>query len=436
MAVRNLTDRFLRSVKPGSQRQEIADTDTKGLYLVVQPSGTTSWAFRYRRGGKPTKLTIGNYPAISLADARKAVRSHRALLDQHQDPRAIQRAEKARVGKEERPGNDSVSAWFDRYLADFKRRTRSRSYPEVKRRGDAIKAAIGRKHIALVTSSEIKIMMNEIGADKPIHANRTFETCRAFYNWLIDEQAISNNPCTGLKKFEEQSRERVLDWDEFVIVWRSVEKLGYPFGHAIRMMMLTGQRRDEVSGMRWKEINGRGEWTIPGERTKNANKHVLPLPDAAFTIINSIPRIGEHVFTTTGRTAISGWSKVKARLDEDCPLSEPWRLHDLRRTFATGLAEIGVAQQVTEALLNHVSGEKGGLAGIYNRYEYRAEMHTAMRAWSRFIDVIIDNDLRMVYLQMVDHTAFKIAINSDSVAWEHQIRRMRAAISEPVEESA
>jgi integrase len=170
-----------------------------------------------------------------------------------------------------------------------------------------------------------------------------------------------------------------------------------PFGVLIRVLILTGQRRGEVAGMRWDELDlHSGLWDIPGERTKNHQAHSVPLPSAAVELIRSVKRRreAEFVFEGVRQTAVSGFGKVKSRLDAALtaaaarakrPAPTPWTLHDIRRSVATGLQRLGVRLEVTEAVLNHVSGSRSGIVGVYQRHAWAAEKRTALETWARHV---------------------------------------------------
>jgi integrase len=182
------------------------------------------------------------------------------------------------------------------------------------------------------------------------------------------------------------ARDRVLTDAEVGQVWRACGASGEPFGSAVRLLLLTGCRLNEVAGMRTPELSDDGAtWTIPGERTKNGRAHVVPLSPQAREVLAGVLRISDSlVFTTNGRTPVSGWSKVKRRLDRAAEIPS-WRLHDLRRTAATGMAELGVPPHVVEAALNHVSGARAGVAGTYNRAAYAAEKRAALERWGAHV---------------------------------------------------
>jgi integrase len=191
----------------------------------------------------------------------------------------------------------------------------------------------------------------------------------------------------------------VLTDEELGLLWKATELSGSPFGPLFQLLILTGQRREEVAGLDWSELDRpTGSWLIPGYRTKNRKANYIPLSKAAIAVLDGIaadhpwPRTG-YVFSTTGKTPVSGFSKAKRRMDELMRESlgerfQPWRAHDLRRTLATGMQRLGVRFEVTEAILNHVSGSRAGVAGIYQRYDWAAEKRDALGAWGAALDTI------------------------------------------------
>src|SRR5262249_52195706 len=174
----------------------------------------------------------------------------------------------------------------------------------------------------------------------------------------------------------ERARDRILTDNELCLVWHAADEIGWPFGPLVQMLIVTGQRRDEVAKMQWSEIELKERlWTLPRERAKNDRPHSVPLSPLAITIIKSVPRIaGPFIFTTTGETASSGYSRAKRRLDAELPKNMPaWRWHDLRRTLASGMARLGINLPTIEKVLNHVSGSFGGIFSVYQPHHLSHE---------------------------------------------------------------
>ena len=184
----------------------------------------------------------------------------------------------------------------------------------------------------------------------------------------------------------------MLTKEEIRKFWEACEKLGTPFGPLFKLLLLTGCRLREVAGMKRGELRDDDTWLIPGSRTKNRRPHLVPLPPLARDLLKGIVRIEDcpFVFSTNGKSPVAGWSKLKARLDALIQPSTPWRLHDLRRTAVTGMAELGIRPDVIELVVNHVSGTRGGIAGVYNRSELLSERRAALERWAAHVDGIVD----------------------------------------------
>jgi len=227
-------------------------------------------------------------------------------------------------------------------------------------------------------------------APSETQARAMFAVLNPLFGWLVEKRRLKANPCLGVARPETpRARERVLSNAEIVAFWRAADAERKEFAALLKLLLLTGCRLSEVAQMRRAELNEDGViWTIPGERTKNRRTHVVPLPRFARDILATVPTVGDLVFTTDGIHPISGWSKIKRRLDTAIEVA-PWRLHDIRRSCATGMAEIGVAPHIVEAVLNHISGHKAGVAGIYNRAAYASEKKAALERWAAHIENIV-----------------------------------------------
>jgi integrase len=207
----------------------------------------------------------------------------------------------------------------------------------------------------------------------------------------VEQDLLPTAPTAGVKApAKETARERVLTDAELAAVWRAADALGPAARAFVRLLILTGQRRDEVAGLRWADVDldaaGGAVWTLPREATKADRTHEVPLSAAAVAILAGLPREGEYVLSTTGgRRPISGYSKVKARLDELAGVTG-WRFHDLRRTAGTGLARLGVAVATISRVLNHT---EGGVTKIYNRYGYLDEKRAALNRWAAHVEWLV-----------------------------------------------
>ena len=390
-----LTDVEVRKWAATDRRQEIPAGGAPGVYLIVQPTGMKSWAVRYSRGGKVKKVTLGPYPALSLAEARKRALGIAADVSNGGDPVKEKKTERQAVARAPDQVR-TVKAIADEFL---KRHTDEKNgarwAAETKRILDRnILPAIGDKPAAGVGKADIHDILDTImDRGTPIAANRTLAVVKKLYRWALSRGYVDGDPCAGIAKpGDETKRDRVLSDDELACVWRGAEGVAYPFGPAIRLLILTAARRDEVGSMMFAEVDfATRVWTLPAERSKNGMEHVIPLSGTALSILQSIPRIAKRdgfVFTTTGETAVSGWSKAKATLDAASGVAD-WRLHDIRRTVASGMAALGIALPVVEKILNHTSGSFGGVAGVYQRHDFAGEKRDALDKWARRVAVIV-----------------------------------------------
>ena len=277
----------------------------------------------------------------------------------------------------------------------------------------ACPTSIGAHPVRMITKAHILAMVNEL-ADTRLHkwrgndkggslseASGVLRHLRSFFRWAVDMDLIAIDPTLGVRdpsvSKRERERERVLSEAEIIALWRVCESIRYPFGPIVQLLLLTGQRVREVGDMTWRELDlERRIWSLPSARAKNHRAHDIHLSDLALEIINQLPRfVGEHdfVFSVSGKKPVQSYSDAKTKIDKR--LAEllgdvaPWVFHDLRRTVATFMADLGIAPHVLDRVLNHVSGTITGVARVYNRHEYRDERKAALDAWGRFIEGLV-----------------------------------------------
>jgi integrase len=409
-----LTVRAIEAAKPGLARREIPDGLLAGLYLIVQPSGAKSWALRYRFRGRPRKFTIGSWPAIDLASARDLGRKALISAKQGNDPGDERKASHHAAVMARRDTVAAVAAEFlERYA---KANTREATWRETERiLNKEVLPRWGSRSIQEITRREVLELLDRItDRGAPIMANRTLATVRRMFAWCVERDMLPTSPCTGVRPpGPEHARDRILSDDELRLIWHACDEIRWPFGPLTKMLLLTGQRRDEVAEMCWSEVDlEKRLWVIPRERMKNDVAHEVPLSDAAASLLRSLPRIRSRpglVFTTTGESAVGGFSRAKERLDtavlelmRNDPVlrdAEPskidasarWTFHDVRRTCATGMARLGVNLPVIEKILNHTSGSFGGIVGIYQRHSFSEEKRAALETWCRFIMRLVNS---------------------------------------------
>jgi integrase len=407
--------------KPTAARQEVLDRD--GLYFIVQPSGVKSWALRYRRksDGRAIKHTIGSYPMLTLKDARSKATELRAEIERGADPHG----DKVVARRRQAEGNDTFEAAARRYVEKYQyRNNRSwewaarllglavdpgatvepKTCPPLVVIRDGSKDPRGRRRLSLadrwgarrladITDADILTVLDQISERAPILANRVLAVLNSFFAWAASKNVklVAANPCTGLERpAKEQSRDRVLTDDELRAVWLAANELGHPHTGILRLLILTGQRRDEIGDLRWSEVDLEERVLhLPKERTKNGRAHDVPLSAPALAILAGLPRLvdADRVFTIK-RRPVTNFSWMKKKLDTLTGVSG-WTLHDLRRTVASGLQRLGVRLEVTEAVLNHRGGSMAGIVSVYQRHDYAAEKRDALQRWADHVDAII-----------------------------------------------
>jgi integrase len=431
-----LTVPSILKYKAQKARREIPDAKAVGLFLIVQPSGSKSFALRFRRpDGRSAKMTLGavdfadretaEEPEIgaplTLAQARQLAATIARQRARNLDPIVEHAAEKDRQRK---AAIAAVADAFGACSKEFfiKYRTSPKRGGKRARRWREDAALLGleypldcdpaevepvvvkgsladlwsAKPVSQITGHDIHTVITEARKRGDGRARKLFSALSTLFGWLLEEhRRVVSNPCIGVFcPKPPPDRERVLSDDEIRWSWHATDRVSAPAGALLKLLLLTGCRLREVSGMVRSELAD-ADWTIPGNRTKNNRPLSLSLPPLALQIIDSVPRIGDtYVFTVNGRKPLSNFSGLKRQLDAEMTKIAghavgPWRLHDLRRSMSTGMGKLGVSLPVTEKLLNHVSGSFGGVAGIYQRYEYADEKTKALQRWAAHIEGLV-----------------------------------------------
>ncbi len=371
------------------KRIERFDAGTPGLSLRVTERGVKSWSVYYRLGGVHRRETIGTWPKVGVADARDQAREIKELAKSNVDPRAAREAEEATAQAGALATFGSIA---EKYI--------ERECPHLRRGWEVeriirreLMPAWGNRPIAELRKRDaIQLTDALVDAGKPAAAHRLFEIIRRIGRWAARRDQIDFNPFADIDPpAPKVMRDRVLKPEEIKAVWVAWDTMGYPFGPLGKMLLATAQRLNEVAHMQLSEIDRDSEvWVIPAERTKSGRETEVALSSLALEIIDTLPRFtgGDFVFTTRGgRRPVSGFSKMKARTDDLSGVTG-WRLHDLRRTARTGLAELGVPQIVAEKVLNHA--ERNVLVKTYDRHEYAPEKRDALERWATRLREIIE----------------------------------------------
>tara|TARA_R110002124_G_scaffold282148_1_gene457067 strand:+ start:634 stop:1833 length:1200 start_codon:yes stop_codon:yes gene_type:complete len=377
---RKLTTKFIEGQKPDpSKRLDFRDELMPGLVLRISTSGTKTFCLHKRINGKMRRLTVGRFPIMSLADARERVRQvlYEIETGRFEDQTGIEIEAKPKLG-------DVIPDYIEKYAKVHNR--------DWKRKQALLEKfdTLHDKRIDQIKRADVVKACDVIHKTAPTSANRALAHLKHLMGWCVERGMIEANPIAGMKPLsKEKPRERVLTDTELGALWAVCVDEGYPFGDCMKLLMLSGQRRAEVAEMRWSELDlEKRLWTLPSSRAKNGKQHTVPITDAMLEVLRKTPRFfnSDFVFTTTGKTPVSGFGRVKDRLDKALPEgTEPWIIHDLRRAMSTNMAMLGVPQPVTEALLNHKTGVVSGVAAIYNVYSYADEKRDALATWSQHV---------------------------------------------------
>jgi integrase len=389
---RSCLDVVRRRAAHDGRRIFVYDTSLRGFGARVTAHGVAFFVeFRIGgRRGRNRRMTIGQYGEFTIDEARRRAQRLKAEIVDGVD--VLQKRDDARA----RMAGERFEAVVARYL-DLKGDD-SRYGREVRRllTSDDL-APIAKRPLETITTPELIAIIDRVSQRSPSIARTLFAALRPFFAWCVPRGLIAASPLADVRPpAPVRARDRLLDDAEVRAFWLATGRLDFPFAQMFRLLLLTGQRRAEVAGMRWSEIDPvAATWTLAGVRTKNGRPHIVDLAPQALAILTAVP-IGDSdlVFSTTGHSPPSGFSKAKRRLDASMRDAlggeiEAWRTHDLRRTAASGMAAMGVGPHVVERVLNHMSGAQGGLVGVYQRHEYRVERRQALLDWAGRIDELV-----------------------------------------------
>jgi integrase len=382
-----LTAREIERYRPPAGKDHIVfDGELSGFGLRYR-GGRRTWVFQYAFGSGEgrvnARMTLGEYPALPPTKARETAQDLYAKVRLGRHPQA----EKKKTREDHR---NTFGRLVSGYLEFKKNEVRSSSYIGIdlylSKRARFLHglpaSAIDRRRIADLLDDIAK----NGGAPS---ANRARAALSAMFSWAMRRGLHDSNPVIATEKRREQSRDRVLSDNELAAVWNALGTTDY--GDVLRLLILTGQRASEIGGLRWSEINfDEGLISLPAQRTKNGHPHSVPMSAPVRQMLKARKQFRDLVFGR-GVVGFHSWDKSKRNLDAKIAgrLVEPWRVHDLRRTFATGLQRLGVRLEVTEAILNHVSGSRGGVAGIYQRHDWATEKQQALDAWAAHVLAVV-----------------------------------------------
>jgi integrase len=362
----------------------VFDDDVPGFGIRLRAGGSRTFVFQYKVGAKQRRLTLGPVTALGLGKARDAAKDMYAKVRLGGDPAGEKQRAKLKA-------NETFEAVVTaQYLPHKQRELRPQPFKDVERHLLRYAKPLHRLQLETISRRDIASCLTSLRVNVGrVAANRARTSLSALFSWAMSEGLVESNPVAGTLRVEEKSRERVLDFDELRLIWNALP--ASDFGSIMKLLALTGARAGEIAGLRREELRD-DAILLPGPRTKNGREHLIPLAAPARAILTAALAHHDEDETRSmvfGRRVgpFSGWSKCKLALDQRIaevagkPLT-PWRVHDLRRSFATHAAGIGIQPHIIEACLNHVSGHKSGVAGIYNRSTYEPEKRTALDTWA------------------------------------------------------
>jgi integrase len=418
------------AIKAGGSDLFLWDNGLSGFGVKATPSGAKVYLYQYRVGGRgnPTRrYTIGKHGALTPDQARTRAKQLAAMVEGGIDPRQAEDEAKAAKAEAQREAEakvrllgelsftKQVDVWLSEYEVDHRTRTveQARSIVEL-----YLRPALADKPLPHITRADLQPIIDAIPLRSRAVRLAVYAYASIFFRWALERGTVEANPTkTMAKPKAPEARDRVLTDDELGAVWNASSTLSGPFGTFYRLLILTGQRRDEVAGMKWAELDrARSIWVIPADKAKNGKNHIVPLAPAVVAELDAIalalqvrakarepdatawPKAGP-VLTTDGATSIRSYSKAKLALDaaiaeargtKENPAPLPaWRVHDLRRTLATGLQRLGVRLEVTEAVLNHLSGSRAGIVAVYQQHDWASEKRDALRSWAAAVLAIV-----------------------------------------------
>jgi integrase len=378
----NLTQAAVAAVAlpHGKNDLVVFDDNLSGFGLRLRRGGARTWIYQYKIGSKHRRFTIAKTSALSAAQARKAAAELHAKVKLGLDPAGEKAEGRVRAA-------ETMGAVLDRYLAFKRERLKPRSYIETERHLKKNARALHGLQLAKIDRRAIAARIGAIASNQgAVTANRVRANLSAFFAWCMAEGLLDGNPVIGTNRQVEKSRERVLGDKELKAIWAATSG-DDDYSAIVRLLMLTGQRADEIGGLKWTEIVD-SQIVLPPARTKNKREHVVPLAPAALAILNNRQRNGDaFVFGRRQGKGFRGWSVSKEALDERLGEQlEHWTHHDLRRTLSTRMHDdLGIAPHIVEACLNHVSGHKRGVAGTYNRAAYLREKRIAFEKYADYV---------------------------------------------------
>jgi integrase len=392
------------TLQEGKSDQIWFDDDLPGFGVRLRAGGKSVWIIQYRVGVKQRRETLGDIRKIDLDKARKTAKAKFAAVTLGSDPAADKAQAKIKAKR-------TLSAVIEEYLAFKENKLRPKSLHETTRYLRKSWKPLHGVPIHKVERGDVAVHLRRIASESGgVSANRAQTALSSMYTWAMKEGLTDSNPVVATNRpADEEPRQRVLSDAELAKIWKALPTSDY--GRIVKLLVLTGQRREEIGGLRWSEVDlDKRLISLPKERTKNKLPHDIPLSDSAVDILSeSKRRDGDYVFGTTSERPFCGYALGKRTIDKVIrPALAPWRLHDIRRTVATVMADsppdkehlsdrgLGIQPHIVEAVLNHVSGHKAGVAGIYNKAVYAKEKREALTLWADHVRSLVEGTKRKI----------------------------------------
>jgi integrase len=378
------------AVPAGRTEVIVFDDDIPGFGVRVREGGSRNWIFQYRVGRKQRRISFGSVSTVPAQEARRRAIVLHARVKLGEDPAGQKIENQVRA-----------SETFDRvlrpYLAYKKSALRSRSYEGIERHLEIHAKRLHGLQMAAVDRRDVAALLTELAASSgPTAANHVRASLSSFFSWAVKEGLAETNPTIATNRAVANGpRDRVLDDGELRDIWQALPNNGY--GSIVKLLALTGCRREEIGGLRWREVDlDRAMIALPAERTKNGRVHEVPLSPAALAVLKECKAaagVREYVFGR-GADGFQAWSNSKDLFDQRLAAAgkrlQNWTLHDLRRTLSTRMHELGIAPHIVEAVLNHQSGHKGGVAGTYNYAAYTQQKTVALTRWADYVQAVVE----------------------------------------------
>lgn len=385
------TDQAISKLKPTDKQVDYRDDITKGLILRIGKSGKKSWQVRYRADGKQHRQSIGDFPHVSLKEAREQVRKLQAAVIDGENPAYEKRKDvKAKSRTRQTLQISNLLELYEKlHLSQLRTGYQAKTFLREFARD------YGHLSITDFTKQDFVGLLNEIMlAGNHTKANRVYAHIKSFYSWAIGQGYLDRSPCEYIKRpYKEQSRKRFLSDQEICWFWQATGEELEPFGNMARLLLLTGQRLSEVCRMTENELQGRDHWHLSAERTKNKEQHDVFLSDLAQQIVWRDNRVaGSYLFSTTGFSPVQSYDKpvkrFRSRMNELAGEELPhWSFHDLRRTCESGMAMLGIDQNTIDRCTNHLSGRF--MSRVYNQYEYQSQKTEAWQRWAEHLKGLV-----------------------------------------------